>query len=32
LKSQIWLEATKAAWEQLNRLSTPHINFSKNAA
>jgi len=32
LKSQIWLEATKAAWEQLEKLSTPHINFSKSAA
>lgn len=32
MKSQIWLAATKTAWEELNRLSTPQINLNKNAA
>lgn len=32
MKSQIWLEATKAAWKELEKLSTPNINFCKNAA
>ena len=32
MKSEIWLAATKAAWKQLDRLSTPNINFYKNAA
>ena len=32
MKSQIWLEATKAAWKQLDKLSTLNTSFSKNAA
>ncbi len=32
MKSQIWLAATKTAWEELERLSTPQINLNKNAA
>ena len=32
MKSEIWLVATKAAWEQLNKLSTPNRNFNKIAA
>lgn len=32
MKSEIWLVATKAAWKQLQKLSTPMINYNKNAA
>lgn len=32
LKSQIWLQATRAAWKELKKLSTPHANFNRNAA
>ena len=32
MKSEIWLVATKAAWKQLDKLSTPNINFNKIAA
>jgi|GEM_PF-6565995 len=32
MKSEIWLAATKAAWKQLDELSTPYINFNKIAA
>lgn len=32
MKSEIWLAATKAAWKELDKLSTPKINFSKSAA
>lgn len=32
MKSEIWLAATKAAWKQLDKLSTPNINFNKIAA
>jgi len=32
MKSEIWLAATKAAWKQLNQLSTPNININKIAA
>jgi hypothetical protein len=32
MKSDIWLAATKAAWKQLNELSTPKPNFIKIAA
>lgn len=32
MKSEIWLAATKAAWKQLNELSTPKPNFIKIAA
>ncbi|VAW11214.1 hypothetical protein MNBD_BACTEROID03-1245 [hydrothermal vent metagenome] len=32
MKSQIWLAATKTAWEELNKLSTPKINYNKIAA
>ena len=32
MKSEIWLEATKAAWKQLDKLSTPNTNFNKIAA
>lgn len=32
MKSEIWLTATKAAWKQLYKLSTPNINFNKTAA
>jgi hypothetical protein len=28
-KSEIWLTATKAAWQELDRLSTPKSNFNK---
>lgn len=31
-KSEIWLTATKATWQQLDRLSTPKSNFNKIAA
>jgi len=32
MKSEIWLAATKAAWKQLHKLSTPNANFNKIAA
>lgn len=32
MKSQIWLAATKTAWEELDRLSTPQINLNQYAA
>lgn len=32
MKSEIWLAATKAAWKELDKLSTPNINFYKSAA
>jgi IS4 transposase len=32
MKSEIWLAATKATWKQLDKLSTPNINFNKIAA
>lgn len=32
MKSQIWMAATKAAWKQLDKLSTPHANFREIAA
>ena len=32
MKSEIWLMATKAAWKQLEKLSTPNRNFNKIAA
>ncbi len=32
MKSEIWLAATRAAWKQLDRLSTPKSNSSKIAA
>ncbi|MGC1203481.1 MAG: transposase [Flavobacteriaceae bacterium] len=32
MKSEIWLAATKAAWEQLEKLSTPNSSFNKIAA
>ena len=32
MKSEIWLAATKAAWKQLDRLSTLNHHFNKNAA
>lgn len=32
MKSQIWLAATKTAWEELERLSTPQVNLNRNAA
>lgn len=32
MKSEIWLVATKAAWKQLDKLSTPKIKFNKIAA
>ena len=32
MKSEIWLAATKAAWKQLHKLSTPNTNFNKIAA
>lgn len=32
MKSQIWLAATKTAWEELERLSTPKVNLNRNAA
>jgi hypothetical protein len=31
MKSEIWLAATKAAWKQLDKLSTPNTNFNKIA-
>ena len=27
MKSELWLAATKAAWKQLDKLSTPNINL-----
>ncbi len=32
MKSQIWLEATRTAWRELDKLSTPKTNFNKIAA
>jgi len=32
MKSQIWIAATRAAWQQLDKLSTPHANFNGIAA
>ena len=32
MKSEIWLAATKAAWEKLDKLSTPNAFFNKIAA
>lgn len=32
MKSQIWLKATKVAWEELDKLSTPNCNFKQIAA
>lgn len=32
LKSRIWLAATKTAWQELERLSTPKVNLNRNAA
>jgi Na+-transporting NADH:ubiquinone oxidoreductase subunit NqrA len=32
MKSEIWLAATKAAWKQLDKLSTPNRNFNQIAA
>jgi len=32
MKSEIWLAATKTAWKQLEKLSTPNVNFNKIAA
>lgn len=32
MKSEIWLAATKAAWKQLDRLSTPHAHLNIIAA
>jgi len=32
MKSEIWMAATKAAWKQLEKLSTPNLNFNKIAA
>ena len=32
MKSQIWLAATKTAWKELDKLSTPKSNFNKIAA
>ena len=32
MKSEIWLTAIKAVWKQLDKLSTPNINFNKIAA
>jgi len=32
MKSQIWLQATKAAWKELEKLSTPSANFNQIAA
>ena len=32
MKSEIWLAATKAAWKQLEKLSTQNFNLNKIAA
>jgi hypothetical protein len=32
MKNEIWLKAVKAAWEELDKLSTPYNNCSKFAA
>ena len=32
MKSQIWIAATKTAWKELNKLSTPKTNYNKIAA
>ena len=32
MKSKIWLAGVKAAWKELDRLSTPHNHFNKIAA
>lgn len=32
MKSEIWLAATKEAWKQLHKLSTPNLYFNKIAA
>ena len=32
MKSEIWLTATRAAWKQLEQLSTSNSNFKKIAA
>lgn len=32
MKSEIWLAATKKAWKQLDKLSTPNTNFNKMVA
>ena len=32
MKSKIWLAGVKAAWKEMDRLSTPHLQFNKLAA
>lgn len=32
MKNEIWLVAVKAAWKELDKLSTPNNNFSRLAA
>jgi IS4 transposase len=32
IKNEIWLKAVKAAWKELDKLSTPNFDFSKFAA
>ena len=32
MKNEIWLKAVKAAWKELDKLSTPNFDFNKFAA